>query len=185
MEKGIKNLDYLILTRRSIRKYLDKRVEPEKMRCLLEALRMAPSACNAQPWRLVVVTQKELLNKISDEGLGGIVSNKWAKTAPAIIVACSDLSLHTHRLGEMVQGVKYHLIDMGIALEHLALKAVELGLGTCYIGWFNEKPIKQILNIPSSWKVECLLTLGYSAETPGASPRKALEEIVFYNRISN
>ncbi|MBN1621239.1 MAG: nitroreductase family protein [Endomicrobiales bacterium] len=176
-------LDRLITSRRSIRNYLDKPVEKGKIQEMIEAVRLAPSACNSQPWRLIIVDEKDLKNELAKKGLGGVVSNAWAKTAPVIIVACSDLSFFTHKIGEKVQGVQYHLIDMGIALEHMVLKAAELSLGTCYIGWFNSRPIKQILNIPSSWSVDCLVTLGYPAEIPEATSRKSTAEIAFYNKI--
>lgn len=178
----MKTLDQLINERRSIRKYTEKPVEREKLNLVIEAARLAPSACNAQPWRFVVVDEAELKARLISEGLGGVVvPNSWAKTAPAVIVACSDLELVTHKLAERVQGVEYHLIDMGIALEHIALKAVELGLGTCYIGWFNAKAIKKLLKLPQNWKAECLLTIGYPADVPEASKRKELKEIIRFN----
>ncbi|MCX5782645.1 MAG: nitroreductase family protein [Elusimicrobia bacterium] len=174
----MESLSELINKRRSIRKYLEREVEKEKIESLIESARMAPSACNAQPWRIVVVKDKKLKDELIAKGLGGfVVPNSWAKTAPVIVVVCSDLSFFTHTMAERVQGVQYHLIDIGICMEHMALKAVELGLGTCYIGWFNGKQILKMLNLPSSWKVECLLTLGYPAEIPDATPRKPLNEI--------
>lgn len=173
----MKTFDELIGERRSIRKYLDKPVEKEKMIKALEAARLSPSACNAQPWRFVVTTgkKKELL---IEKGLGGVVSNSWAKSAPAIIVVCSVTSLFTHSIGESIQGTQYHLIDLGIAMEHFVLKAWELGLGTCYIGWFNGKNISREFKLPKSWKPECLITLGYPAEPlPASTPRKSAEEV--------
>lgn len=173
----MKSLDRIIDERRSVRSYLPRPVEDDKITALLEAARRAPSACNAQPWRFVVVRDDALRVRLTEKGLGGAVPNTWAKTAPVIVVACSDLSFFTHRLAEKVQGVEYHLIDLGIALEHMALKAAELDLGTCYIGWFRGRAVSRVLSLPSSWKVECLLTLGYPAGLPPASPRKPLEEI--------
>lgn len=174
----MKSLDAIIDGRRSVRNYLDRAVEREKIMALLEAARKAPSACNAQPWRFVVVQDPALRKKVIDEGLGGlVVPNTWANKAPCIVVACSDQSFFTHRLAERVQGVQYHLIDMGIALEHLVLKAAELDLGSCYIGWFRGKEIQKALQLPSSWKVECLVTLGYPAAVPDPTPRKTIDEI--------
>jgi nitroreductase len=174
-------LDELIKNRRSIRKYIDKPVEKGKLRAVIDAARSAPSACNAQPWRFVIVSEPELRNKLIEIGLGKVVPNSWAKAAPAVIVACSDPELLTHNIAEQIQGVKFHLIDMGIALEHIALKAVELGLGTCYIGWFNAKSVKKLLKLPLNWKVECLLTIGYPAEIPEPSKRKDINEICRFN----
>jgi len=174
----MKTLDELIKERRSVRKYLDKPVEKEKIEAILESARLSPSACNAQPWRIVVVKEPGLRDDVLSKGLGGIVvPNSWAKTAPVILVVCSETKFFTHSLGERVKNVQWHLLDIGICMEHMALKAVELGLGTCYIGWFNEKEIRKALQLPSSWKVECLLTLGYPQEIPEASPRKSLKEI--------
>ncbi|MFH1368625.1 MAG: nitroreductase family protein [Elusimicrobiota bacterium] len=173
----LKTLDELINSRRSIRKYLEKAVEKEKIEQALESARMAPSACNAQPWRFVVTTGTKK-NKIINDGLGGlIVSNSWTKTVPVIVVVCSVSSLFTHKVGENIQGTQYHLMDLGISMEHFVLKATELGLGTCYIGWFNGKRIGKLLNIPSSWKPECLITVGYPDENPEPRPRKPAEEI--------
>ena len=177
-----KTLDQLIIDRRSIRKYLDKPVERAKTEQALEAARLAPSACNAQPWRFVVV-EGEARDRVISEGLGGLmVSNSWAKTAPVLVVVCSVSSYLTHSLGERVQGVQYHLIDIGIAMEHFTLKAAELGLGTCYIGWFNGKKIKKTLNLPFSWKPECLITLGYPSEIPAKTPRKHSSELFVFEK---
>ncbi|OGS19230.1 MAG: hypothetical protein A2219_08160 [Elusimicrobia bacterium RIFOXYA2_FULL_50_26] len=175
----MKTLDQLIAGRRSVRNYRPQEVEKDKMTRVLEAARLAPSACNAQPWRFAAVTKPEARKKLIEEGLGGVmVPNNWAKTAPAFIVVCSDTKFITHTLAEKVQGVQYHLIDIGIACEHLVLKAAELGLGTCYIGWFNAKNVSRCLNLPGSWKPECLITLGYPAEPESPStPRKPLDEI--------
>ncbi|HBU69755.1 MAG TPA: NAD(P)H nitroreductase [Elusimicrobia bacterium] len=181
----MKTLDEIIKERRSIRKYSDKPVETEKIQQALEAARLAPSACNEQPWRFVAVSEKSLRDSLIENGLGVIVPNKWARSAPAVIVVCSELKLFTHKIAEQVQGVHYHLIDIGIACEHLVLKAAELGLGTCYIGWFNAKGVSKVLGLPSSWKVECLITLGYPADTPDASPRKPLDKISFINPDKN
>jgi nitroreductase len=179
----MKSFDELVKERRSVRKYLDKPVEREKLSQFLESARLAPSACNAQPWRYVVVDDKPLKEQVTDKGLGGAVSNSWAKTAPVMIVVCSTKDLFTHKVGEAVQGVQFHLIDLGLSMEHFVLKATELGLGTCYIGWFNEKPIKKILNLPASWKVECLITLGYPETIPDPTPRKPMNEIIRFNKL--
>lgn len=173
----LKNLDELISGRRSIRKYLDRPVEKEKLTQALEAARLSPSACNAQPWRFVVVSG-EKKKKLIEEGLGGlVVPNAWAKTAPVVAVVCSCKDIFTHFVGESVQGTRYHLLDIGMAMEHFVLKAAELGLGTCYIGWFNAKKVSKYLELPVSWKPECLITVGYPDESPDPRPRKTAEEI--------
>src|SRR5512137_706851 len=108
-----------IQQRCSVRSFRDTPVDRAVIRSITEAARLAPSACNAQPWRFVAGTEKSLLTHIVDRGLGGVVPNRWAASAPVIIVGCAVLNLFTHRLGEAVKGINYHQIDLGIALEHM------------------------------------------------------------------
>lgn len=173
-----------IQQRYSARSFKDTPVDRALIGLITEAARLAPSACNAQPWRFVAVTEKNLLEQIVRTGLGGVVPNRWAASAPVIIVGCARLNLLTHRLGEAVKGINYHQIDLGIAMEHMVLRATELGLGTCWIGWFKEQPIKKILSLPREWKIISLIALGYPGEESHVStPRHALEEILFFNGI--
>ncbi len=152
----------LIKHRKSVRDFLDKPVEREKIMTCLEAARLAPSASNSQPWRFIVVDDKELKNKLCDAAFGGIYSlNSFCKTAPIIVVVISEKSKFLTRIAGMFRGTKYYLIDIGIAGEHLVLQAEDLGLGTCWIGWFNERAVKQILNIPQNKKIDILIALGY------------------------
>jgi nitroreductase len=175
----MKSLDEIIKNRRSARNYEPKSVEKEKIVQILEAARLAPSACNAQPWKFVVVENPDLKDAVVREGLNNIaVPNRWAADAPVIIAVCSKTNFFVHKVAAKIQDVDYHLIDLGIACEHLVLKAEDLGLGTCYIGWFRGREIKKVLNLPYSYKVECLITLGYARQTDKKeSPRKPLEEI--------
>lgn len=177
----MKTLDEIIKGRKSTRNYKSDPVEKEKIMLLLEAACLAPSACNAQPWKFIVVENPRLKEDVVKEGLNNlVVANRWAQDAPVIIAVCSLTKFFVHKVAEKIQDVDYHLIDLGIACEHLVLKAEELGLGTCYIGWFRGKEIKKILKIPSSHKIECLITLGYPKETEQTSARaarKSIEEI--------
>jgi nitroreductase len=176
------NIMKIIQQRCSVRSFKDTPVDQEIIRSITEAARLAPSACNAQPWRFVAVTEKPLLQQIVDRGLGGVVPNRWAASAPVIIVGCAVLNLLTHRLAEAVKGINYHQIDLGIAFEHMVLRATEMGLGTCWIGWFHAKAIKKILHLPGGWKIISLLALGYPTEENTAhTSRLALDEILFFN----
>lgn len=173
----------IIKKRRSVRAYLDKPVEDEKIREIIEAARLAPSTHNSQCWRFVV-TKGDVKEQIAKKALGGIIiPNKWAKSAPVIIVACAEMSFITHKIGAGIKGIEYHLLDIGIAVEHLVLRATELGLGTCWIGWFNEKAVRNILNIPRNIKIVALITLGYPKEELEKQEKKRLEmkEILFWN----
>jgi len=163
----------IIKKRRSIRRFKNITVEDEKILQIIEAAGLAPSATNRQPWRFIVVKDRNLLEKISTKALGTI--NKWAKTAPLIIVCCSvRKNILTHYIGEYLSGVKYHIIDTAIAAEHIVLTAEESGLSSCWIGWFNEKKIKEILDMPENWKIVSLLAIGYKDEGYTPKPQRRL-----------
>ena len=109
-----------------------------------------------------------------------MIPNKWLDQAPLIIVGCSKLDIISNRIGTKVTGIEYYQVDLGIAMEHIVLKATDLGLGTCWIGWFNENRVKEILNIPKGIKDSAMLAVGYPAdEPPKKRSRKALEKILF------
>ncbi len=126
-----------------------------------------------------------LRDALVEKGMGLVVPNRWAKEAPVIIVICAHLDWIVHRAGAKVADLQYYLLDIGIAGEHMVLTATEMGLGTCWIGWFRGKAIRKILNIPKRWKVAALLTLGYPKEEGPTKPRSRLgiDEILFFNRI--
>jgi len=152
----------LIKQRKSVREFLDKPVEREKIEMCLEAARLAPSESNSQPWRFIVVDDKELKGKLCDAAFGGLYFiNTFCKTAPVIVAVISEKSKFIARIGGMFRGVKFYLIDIGITCEHFVLEAEELGLGTCWIGWFNERGVKSVLNIPQNKKIDILIALGY------------------------
>lgn len=172
----------LVKKRRSVRGYRSDDVPREIIEKCLEAVRYAPTACNTQNWKFIVVEGK-LKDKLASESLGGVVvPNRFASEAPVIVVIASDLNFITHRIGGMLKGIDYHLIDAGIAGEHFVLQAAELGLGTCWIGWFDQKAVKRVLSFPAGWAVCSMLTLGYPSEPPGEKERKTLREISEYRR---
>lgn len=161
-----------IKTRRSIRGYLDREVEDVKLNAVLEAGRLAPSANNVQEWKFVVVKDKALRERLSEAAKG----QKFVAEAPVVIVACA---VETERV--MSCGQTAYPIDLAIAVEHMTLKAVDEGLGTCWIGAFYEDRVKPVLEIPEDVRVVALLPLGYPAVEPGGFSRKPLEEIVCYD----
>ena len=152
----------LLKHRKSIRDFLDTPVEREKIIMCLEAARVAPSACNSQPWKFIIVDNRELKNKLCQMAFSGIYSvNSFGKMAPVIVAVVSEKSKFLATIGGMFRGTRYYLIDIGIACEHFVLQAEELGLGTCWIGWFNEPAAKSLLNVPASKKIDVLIALGY------------------------
>jgi nitroreductase len=166
------NVFEAVRTRRSIRKYADKPVEKEKLAKVLEAARLSPSACNNQPWHFIAVTDKAVREK-----LGPAYNRDWFAKTPVIIVACAmPLAAWSRKDKE-----EYWKVDAAIAMQNLILVAHELGLGTCWIGAFNENKVKEALNIPEKVRVVAITPLGYPAEQKGpVTERKPMEEIVHY-----
>jgi len=174
----------LIKHRRSVRNFLDIPVERQKIMMCLEAARLAPSECNSQPWRFIVVDDRQLKNKLCDAAFSGIYSiMSFGKTAPVIVVVISERSRFLARVGGLFRGTKYYLIDIGIAGEHFVLQAEDLGLGTCWIGWFNEPAVKSILHIPQHKKIDIVIALGYyNREKLGPEHgREPIEKIASFN----
>ena len=152
----------LVRHRKSVRNFLDTPVEKDKIMMCLEAARLAPSASNSQPWKFIVLDERDVKNRLCDSAFGGIYAiNSFCKTAPVIVAVVSEKSKFLARIGGVFRGTRYYLIDVGIACEHFVLQAEDLGLGTCWIGWFNEKAVKSILGVPQNKKIDVLIALGY------------------------
>ena len=174
----------LLKHRKSVREFLERPVEREKVMLCLEAARLAPSTCNSQPWKFIVVDDRELKNRLCDVAFSGLYFiNTFCKAAPVIVVIISEKSKFLARIGGMFRGTQYYLIDIGIAGEHFVLQAEDLGLGTCWIGWFNEGAVKSVLNIPQRKKIDILIALGYyDREKLGSEHgRGPLDKIVSFN----
>ena len=171
----------LVKKRASCRKYIDKTI-PEEIICYcLEAVQNTPSACNKQPWRFIIVQEKELRSQICKKGLLPGIPMPWLQQAPIIVVICAETSFFTHKFASTLSGVKYHLIDIGIAGEHLVLAAESKKLGSCWIGWFKEKQIKKILSIPKNIKVLSLISLGYPADNSYPAKKKSIDDFTYRN----
>ncbi|MDH5466393.1 MAG: nitroreductase family protein [Candidatus Aminicenantes bacterium] len=184
--KGAKSFfQQLVRNRRSIRRYLDKPVDREKILTCIEAARLAPSADNVQPWRFLIIDDPELKDRLAAEVFSGIYSiSRFAGKAPLIIVILARLDIIANRIGKQIQNIHYYLIDIGIAGEHLVLQAQELGLGTCWIGWFNIRRARKILKIPRKYKIVSMMAVGYYEKRPSKEKkRKTLEDIAWFNKI--
>jgi nitroreductase len=170
--------------RRSIRRFLPTPVEPEKLRACLEAARLAPSAHNVQPWRFVVVDDPALKDRLAAAAFSGLYgASKFAARAPVILVLLARPGKAVARLGSMIQGVPYYLLDIGIAGEHVVLQAEELGLASCWMGWFDYRKARKALAIPRTFKLVALMPLGYAEKRPQREPpRRAFEDIVSFNK---
>ena len=175
----------LILQRQSVRKYADKAVEPEKLGRCLEAATLAPSACNAQPWKFIVVDEAPLVKKLARETWSRLVSfNKFVEEAPVIIVITMEKSPIVPTIGGRIKNKEYPLIDIGIAADHFCLQAEEEGLGTCMLGWFNEKEVQKLLRIPKSRRIALLISVGYAPEDYRVRKkiRKKSAAVISYNK---
>ena len=171
----------LVMSRQSDRAY-DKEhsVEPEKLERILEAVRLAPSACNAQPWKFVVVTDRELSRKVG-KAAAGLGMNKFAKDAPVHILIVEESANITSLLGGKVKDKHFPLIDVGIAASHIVLAAESEGLGSCILGWFDEKEIKQLTGIPASKRLLLDIIVGYPLKEKRKKIRKVKEKVISYN----
>lgn len=159
----------VILSRRSIRQYDDKDIPKDVLDKILEAGRQSPSAANRQPYQFVVVTESEIKKELS-----GLVSG-FLKNAPVVIVGCANPKA-------LLTG-KWAVIDTTIALENMVLAAWSLGVGSCWIGAFNEQKVKNALQIPEKWKVVALISLGYPAENPESRKKKEKSKLFSFNRF--
>ena len=170
----------LVLKRQSDRKYAPKRVDREDIVRCLEAARMAPSACNSQPWKFVVVDDRAKLAELSDAAIG-LGMNKFTVQVPVLVAVVQEPMNMEATAGSVVMNKDYSMMDLGMAVEHFCLQAAELGLGTCIMGWFDEKRVKKILGVPRSRRVQLLIAVGHPDAPNRQKVRKPLEEISSWN----
>ena len=174
----------VIKNRRSVRQFDPRPVEREKILTCIEAARLAPSAENVQPWRFIVLDDPDIRQRFEGEVFSGIYRvTRWAKKAPALVVLCADLNFVVHRIAKALQTLPFYLLDIGIAGEHFVLQAHEMGLGTCWIGWFNVRRAQKLLGLPRKVRICELMALGYPAEgwSPNPKKRRSMDQIVFFN----
>lgn len=173
----------LIKSRQSERKYLDRPVEKDKIERITEAGRLSPSACNGQPWHLIVVDEpavREVVASATESEL--LRMNTFARQAPVLIVVVREKSNFTSRAGDLIKQKDYSVIDIGITAASMIYQATAEGLGTCIIGWFDERGIKKALGIPVSKRVELVISVGYTDNRLRDKSRKPTAEIISYNK---
>jgi nitroreductase len=159
----------VVLSRRSIRRYEQKEIPKDVLDKILDAGRQAPSAANKQPWHFIVVSDLEIKKKLS-KGM----FNRFIKNAPFTIVGCA------HK--DLIAG-KWSIVSTTIALQNMVVAAWAMGVGSCWIGDFNEGKVKKLLSIPENWNIVALVSFGYPAEKPQPRKRKPVEEIVGFNKF--
>lgn len=160
--------------RRSIRKYSNKPVEDEKLLKILEAARLAPSARNRQNWKFIIVKDSKIRKELTET-----IGQPFVGEAPIILVCCG-----TEPESIMKCGQPRYTVDLSIATAYMILEAYEQGLGTCWLGKFDEGMVKKVLDIPENIRVVAITPLGYPEESPLQKPRKRLDEIISYDKYS-
>ncbi|HUK50133.1 MAG TPA: nitroreductase family protein [Terriglobales bacterium] len=156
------------MSRRSVRKYRAERVSSEIIERILEAGRHAPSASNGQPWRFIVLTDQGIKEKLSHRQWSGFVRD----TAFTVVGCAYEGDAYAQ---------KWSTIDTTIALQNMVIAAWEFGIGSCWVGDFDETEVKKLLNVPEEWKIVALIAFGYPDETPPATTRKPVNETITYN----
>jgi len=194
-----------IRKRRSIRKFKLDPIPEEKIRLLLESARLAPSGTNTQPWRFIVIKDNDTKKKLQEAAH----NQRHIGRAPVIIVCCADLKAFKEfpeRVDELIESgalpertrevfipylkkgmdtvTKDALMvaaaaNVAIAVEHIVLQAVEIGLGTCWVRWYEDNKVKEILDIPEHVEVMALLPIGVPDEDPSRRPRLELDQLVY------
>jgi nitroreductase len=169
--------------RQSDRGYLDKHVDRATIDRCIEAARLAPSACNSQPWSFIVIDNDELRKNIAAK-LHDVVmkGNKFVVSAPVLVAIVEEKPNITSRIGGLLKGKQFTLLDIGMTAEHFCLQAAEEGLGTCMLGWFDETGVRKLLKIPKNQRIPIVISLGYpaSGETR-PKVRKTIEMMRYFN----
>jgi nitroreductase len=173
----------LVQSRQSDRSYSDKPVEKEKIERILQAARLAPSACNAQPWKFIVVTDPGKRIQVADATASKLLSmNHFTKQASVQLVLIEENANFTSTVGGWATNKHYPHIDLGIVASHICLAAADEGLGSCIIGWCDEKKVQKALEIPKNKRVMLVILLGYSNQLLREKKRKEMNEIVSWEK---
>jgi nitroreductase len=180
-----------IKNRRSIRKYKSDPIDDKTLEAVLDAARLAPSWSNTQCTRLVVIRDNETKAKLADTvisppHLSGNPATNAIRIAPVVIVACAEKNLSGYFDGKVStdKGEYWFMLDVGLAMENLVLAAASFGLGTVHVGLFDSQKVAEILNIPENYYLVEMTPLGYPEYQPNPRPRKALAEIVTYEKFA-
>ncbi len=174
----------LVSSRQSVRAFDPERiVEKEKIDRIIEIARLAPSACNAQPWKFVVVDEPELKNKVADATSSRVLGiNHFTKQAPIHLLLVEEKVNISSGIGGWVKKKDFAQMDLGIVAAHIVLAAQAEGLDSCILGWFDEDKVKDLLSIPSSKRVWLDIVIGYGTQPLRKKSRKSVDKILSYNR---
>lgn len=174
----------LVSSRQSTRAFDPERVvEKEKLERIMEIARLAPSACNAQPWSFVVVDDPELKNRVADATSSRVLGmNHFTKQAPVHLLLVEEKVNLSSGIGGWIKKKDYAQLDLGIVAAHIVLAAQAEGLGSCIVGWFDEDKVRDLLGIPSSKRVWLDIVIGYGTQPLRKKSRKPMDALMWYNR---
>lgn len=174
----------LVKKRRSVRKFTGRKIDRKHLEICVEAARYSPSACNVQPWKFVIIDDPQKTAAVADNIFSGPYRrNTFTREAGAFIVCVSEKQDLLPRLGGIARRTNFRLIDIGIACEHVVLQAAELNLGTCILGWFDERKLKKLLSVPASRKIELVIAFGYPSETERTERQlREISKVVAFNK---
>ena len=161
-----------IRKRRSVRKYEETELSDDQVNQVLEGAIYAPSWANKQGWQIMVVKSAETRAKVS-EVLEGNPGARAVATAPVLLVVCMDPGA-----SGVLKGKEYYMVDAGILMDHLMLEAADIGLGTVFVGMFDEDKVRGVLGVPDEYRIVGLTPLGVPAKIPGERPHNELADIV-------
>ena len=174
----------LVKARQSDRAYEPgRKIEREKLERILEAARLAPSACNGQPWHFTVITEQPLLQEVG-KATASLGMNKFAKDASALVLITHESTNITSKLGCGIKDKDFPMMDLGIASAYMTLEAEAEGIGSCILGWFDEKKIKELTGIPKNKRLMLIITLGYAAKPKRNKVRKEWDKIVSFEKYN-
>lgn len=158
-----------------------KKIEREVLKRIIEAARLAPSACNGQPWHFTVITDDELLPKVG-KATSSLGMNRFVKDASALVLITHEPTNITSKLGSGIKDKDFPMMDLGIASAYMTLAAEDEGIGSCILGWFDEKAIKELVNIPSKRRLMLIVALGYAAKEKRKKIRKEWDKVVSFEK---
>ena len=170
------NFHELVLKRQSTRKYSGESVDRKLVSECIEAARLAPSACNSQPWHFIAVDDRQKIEEMG-KAAASLGMNGFAAGVPVMVAVVLEKMNVTAKIGSMLKHKDYSMMDVGMAVEHFCLQAADLGLGTCIMGWFNEKKVASLLGVPKTKRIPLLISLGYPDAPARQKIRKSMDEI--------
>ena len=170
----------LAQARQSDRAYLsDRPIGRDVLERILESARMAPSACNGQPWHFTVITTQPLLGEVA-KATSSLGLNRFVKDSSALVLITQEPTNITSKLGCGIKDKDFPLMDLGIAASYITLAAEDEGVGSCILGWFDEKKIKELTGIPSNRRLMLIVSLGYTAKPKRKKVRKDFNKVVSF-----